>query len=45
MIEEFDANLDNREARKVAESKFKKSLPEYKEKMLLLGKATLKEAK
>jgi hypothetical protein len=44
VIEEFDANLHNREARKVAEAKFKKSLPEYKEKMLLLGKAKLKEA-
>ena len=44
VIEEFDTNLGNLEARKVAEAKFKKSLPEYKEKMLQLGKAKLKEA-
>jgi uncharacterized lipoprotein len=44
VIEEFDANLGNLEARKAAEAKFKKSLPEYKEKMLQLGKAKLKEA-
>jgi hypothetical protein len=43
VIEEFDANLGNLEARKAAEAKFKKSLPEYKEKMLQLGKAKLKE--
>jgi hypothetical protein len=43
VIEEFDANLGNLEARKTAEAKFKKSLPEYKEKMLQLGKAKLKE--
>jgi len=44
VIEQFDANLNNREARKEAEAKFKKILPEYKEKMLQIGKAKLKEA-
>jgi hypothetical protein len=43
MIEEFDTNLANREARQVAEDKLKNTLPEYKEKMLQLGKAKLKE--
>ncbi|MFI3199105.1 MAG: hypothetical protein QX196_12390, partial [Methylococcaceae bacterium] len=44
VIEQFDANLNNREARAEAEAKFKSVLPEYKEKMLQLGKAKLKEA-
>ena len=43
VIEQFDANLNNREARAEAEAKFKSVLPEYKEKMLLIGKAKLKE--
>lgn len=44
VIEQFDANLNNREARTEAEAKFKKVLPEYKKQMLQLGKAKLKEA-
>ena len=43
IIMEFDANINVRNARKLAEDKFKKQLPEYKEKMLLIGKAKLKE--
>jgi hypothetical protein len=43
IIESFDANLDNRDARKDAETKFKKILPEYKKQMLQIGKAKLKE--
>lgn len=39
----FDANLANPQARKQAETSFKKMLPEYKEKMLLIGKSKLKE--
>lgn len=44
VIGKFDDNLSNRQIRKEAEAEFKKMLPEYKEKMLLLGKAKLKEA-
>lgn len=44
VIGKFDDNLNNRQIRKEAEAEFKKMLPEYKEKMLLLGKAKLKEA-
>ncbi len=44
VIDQFDANLSNRQLRKDAEAKFQKMLPEYKEKMLSLGKAKLKEA-
>ncbi len=45
VIEQFDMNLNNREQRIVAEDKFKKMLPEYKEKMLQLGKAQLQHEK
>lgn len=42
IIQDFDANLDNRQERSKAEDAFRASLPEYKEKMLALGKAKLK---
>ncbi|MEY3289141.1 MAG: hypothetical protein RLZZ419_1383 [Pseudomonadota bacterium] len=45
VIQQFDANLNNRLARKEAENRLKNMLPEYKKKMLLIGKAQLKEAK
>ena len=45
VIEQFDMNLNDREQRKLAEAKFKNMLPEYKEKMLQLGKAQLQEQK
>lgn len=44
VIEQFDDNLNNRQVRKEAEVKFKQILPEYKEKMMLIGKSKLKEA-
>ncbi|OAI20046.1 hypothetical protein A1359_21420 [Methylomonas lenta] len=44
VIEQFDDNLNNRQVRKEAEVKFKQMLPEYKEKMMLIGKSKLKEA-
>ncbi|UOA08749.1 hypothetical protein [Methylobacter sp. S3L5C] len=44
VIEQFDDNLNNHQARKEAETQFKNMLPEYKEKMLQIGKARLKEA-
>ncbi len=43
VIEQFDANLNNRQARKETETRFKNMLPEYKEKMLQIGKVRLKE--
>lgn len=43
VIEQFDDNLNNRQMRKEAEVKFKQMLPEYKEKMMLIGKSKLKE--
>ena len=45
IIDKFDNNLNDRGQRKVAEAEFKQMLPEYKEKMLQLGKAQLKEGK
>jgi hypothetical protein len=45
IIKAFAARPDDRQARKDAEDKFKKLLPGYKEKMLLVGKAKLNEAK
>ncbi|CAD6882343.1 hypothetical protein [Methylomonas albis] len=45
VIERFDENLNNREQRKVAETEFKNMLPEYKAKMLQLGKAQLQHEK
>jgi hypothetical protein len=44
VIQQFDANLNNRQAREEAETRFKNMLPEYKEKMLQIGKVRLKEA-
>jgi len=44
VIQQFDANLNNRQAREEAETQFKNMLPEYKEKMLQIGKIQLKEA-
>ena len=44
VIKDFDANLNNKQARKEAEANLKAILPEYKEKMLQIGKAKLKEA-
>ena len=43
IIGQFDANLGDRDARKEAQAKFKEMLPEYKEKMLQIGKAQLKQ--
>ncbi len=43
VIQQFDANLNNRQARKETETRFKNMLPEYKEKMLQIGKVRLKE--
>lgn len=45
VIQQFDMNLNNIEQRKAAEAKFKSMLPEYKEKMLQLGKAQLQQDK
>jgi hypothetical protein len=45
VIEQFDANLDDREQRKLAQAKFKQMLPEYKENMLKIGKAQLTQEK
>ncbi|MDD5125543.1 hypothetical protein [Methylovulum sp.] len=42
IIEQFGENLDNRQARKETEVRFKQMLPEYKEKMMLLGKSKMK---
>ncbi|WP_262966155.1 hypothetical protein [Methylobacter psychrophilus] len=44
VMQQFDANLNNRQAREEAETQFKDMLPEYKEKMLKIGKVRLKEA-
>lgn len=44
VIEQFDANLNNPEERKETQEKFKQMLPEYKEKMIQIGKAKLKES-
>lgn len=44
LIELFDANLDNRAVRAQTQSEFNKMLPAYKEKMLKIAKAKLKEA-
>ncbi|WP_347986703.1 hypothetical protein [Methylomonas sp. AM2-LC] len=43
VIEQVNENLSDRESRKQAEAKLKSILPEYKEKMLLIAKAKLKE--
>lgn len=45
VIEKFDSNLSDLKNRKSAEAEFKQMLPEYKEKMLQIGKAKLKEGK
>jgi hypothetical protein len=42
-IERFNDNLGNPQARKEVQEQFKKLLPEYKERMLQLGKAKLKQ--
>lgn len=42
IVDRFDANLSDRSAREAAESDFKALLPEYKEKMLEIGKARLR---
>lgn len=43
VIERFDANLSDRQAREAAQNEFKAMLPDYKENMLQIGKAKLKE--
>lgn len=45
LIDKFDNNLNDLGQRKAAEAEFKQMLPEYKEKMLQLGKAQLKDGK
>lgn len=42
VIERFDANLSDRQARESAQNEFKAMLPDYKEKMLQIGKAKMK---
>lgn len=41
MIQQFDANLDNPEGRRLAEDALQKVLPEYKKNMLAVGKEKL----
>lgn len=43
VIKDFDANLNNKQARQEAQANLKAILPDYKEKMLQIGKAKLKE--
>lgn len=41
LIQQFDANLDNPEGRRLAEDALQKVLPEYKKNMLAVGKEKL----
>ncbi len=44
LIQQFDANLDDPLLRKKTEQALNAALPEYKEKMLAIGKARLRDA-